>query len=318
MGDTCVRQMWTTCLFMLLIGFSACRSQQLEMVTKDSLEEIIKDTKYVLVLFFYDTETCPRCVAAEKELLQVNTMPDLYDHAIQLIKCEDPGMAVKYGVTTVPQVVYFRDGVPALFEVPHDVREIRTEDVEIFVDEAQQVAMKTLNDDSFEHLTQAATGATTGDWLIIFYRPSCDGHLSAIEGAGVKLRHKMNIAKINIDESPRLKKRFKIIDCPTTYFFRLGRMYHYFSEEQDQYHIRPLINFVSSWYKNVKAESVPMEPTAFDALTEGIADYLKDLIQGPNRGKFLLGLGVILGVVSLILAIVAVTCPCRRKETKLE
>lgn len=27
--------------------------------------------------------------------------------------------------------------------------------------------MKALNDDTFEHLTQAATGATTGDWLVM-------------------------------------------------------------------------------------------------------------------------------------------------------
>ena len=25
----------------------------------------------------------------------------------------------------------------------------------------------SLNDDNFEHLTQAATGATTGDWLVL-------------------------------------------------------------------------------------------------------------------------------------------------------
>lgn len=28
-------------------------------------------------------------------------------------------------------------------------------------------AVKILNDESFEHLTQASTGATTGDWLIV-------------------------------------------------------------------------------------------------------------------------------------------------------
>ena len=26
---------------------------------------------------------------------------------------------------------------------------------------------KTLTDDTFEHLTQAATGATTGDWFVV-------------------------------------------------------------------------------------------------------------------------------------------------------
>jgi len=28
-------------------------------------------------------------------------------------------------------------------------------------------AVKALNDETFEHLTQASTGATTGDWLIL-------------------------------------------------------------------------------------------------------------------------------------------------------
>lgn len=30
-----------------------------------------------------------------------------------------------------------------------------------------------LNDQNFEHLTQAATGATTGDWFVAFKAPWC-------------------------------------------------------------------------------------------------------------------------------------------------
>lgn len=33
--------------------------------------------------------------------------------------------------------------------------------------DSREPAVKELNDDIFEHLTQAATGATTGDWFIM-------------------------------------------------------------------------------------------------------------------------------------------------------
>ena len=32
------------------------------------------------------------------------------------VKCDDPGTLVKYGVTTVPQLVFFRGGNPVLYE----------------------------------------------------------------------------------------------------------------------------------------------------------------------------------------------------------
>ena len=38
-----------------------------------------------------------------------------------------------------------------------------------------------LNDDNFEHLTQAATGATTGDWLVLMYVAIFMSHVSFIQ-----------------------------------------------------------------------------------------------------------------------------------------
>lgn len=45
-----------------------------------------------------------------------------------------------------------------------------SDDIPEFVDwltQAVEVATKDLFDDSFEHLTQASTGATTGDWFVV-------------------------------------------------------------------------------------------------------------------------------------------------------
>ena len=33
--------------------------------------------------------------------------------------------------------------------------------------QSQEVAVHNLNDETFEHLTQAASGATTGDWFVM-------------------------------------------------------------------------------------------------------------------------------------------------------
>ena len=36
-----------------------------------------------------------------------------------------------------------------------------------FITTNREPRVVLLNDESFEHLTQAATGATTGDWLVM-------------------------------------------------------------------------------------------------------------------------------------------------------
>jgi len=41
------------------------------------------------------------------------------------------------------------------------------EDLLSKIQRAQETAVKNLDDSNFEHLTQAATGATTGDWLVM-------------------------------------------------------------------------------------------------------------------------------------------------------
>ncbi|OMJ80024.1 hypothetical protein SteCoe_19794 [Stentor coeruleus] len=94
-------------------------------------------------------------------------------------------------------------------------------------------AVVELDDSNFEHLTQAATGATTGDWFVKFYREECQD-CKRLEVSWVKLAEKVaedteltvSIAKVNIDMSPELVKRFEIKSLPVLLYFRLGVVYN--------------------------------------------------------------------------------------------
>lgn len=284
------------CIFLFYITSSW--ADQLAVVPGQDFDNFIKESKYVLGLFFQGAESCPSCAQYEAELEKVTT-PEIYEHEIKKIKCEDLKVAMKFGVNTVPQVVFFRDGVPAVYDSPDNNVEVLSEDIQAWLNQAKDVATQELTDETFEHLTQAATGATTGDWLVIFYCPKCEECLPAIEGAGVKIKHQMNVAKVNVEENPGLKARFKIKDCPSTYYFRHGKMYHYYSEDTDNYQVKSLLSFVLYWYKNVDAKPVPGEKTGFDKLTDYIVDRIREQMTGPNRSIILIAFAMIIGIISL-------------------
>lgn len=80
----------------------------------------------------------------------------------EIVKIVDSQMVRLYSPTKEPAVVFFRHGVPLLYSGAINADEI----YQVF-DQNRVPAVKELTDDSFEHLTQAATGATTGDWFIL-------------------------------------------------------------------------------------------------------------------------------------------------------
>lgn len=54
-----------------------------------------------------------------------------------------------------------------IYTAPDNNVEVLSEDIQAWLNQAKDVATQALTDETFEHLTQAATGATTGDWLVI-------------------------------------------------------------------------------------------------------------------------------------------------------
>lgn len=78
----------------------------------------------------------------------------MLSHKSQLTKLYSP-------YTREPALLFFRHGVPLLYHGP-----INEDAIYQHFEENQQPIVKELSDTNFEHLTQASTGSTTGNWLV--------------------------------------------------------------------------------------------------------------------------------------------------------
>ena len=94
--------------------------------------------------------------------------------------------------------------------------------------------MKYLTDIDFEHDTQAAGGATTGDWFVYF----CDKDKRKLCPQWArdlwldlyyKLKGKATCAYVNLPESRETQQRFNIThdNIPAVFYLRKGKYYRY-------------------------------------------------------------------------------------------
>mmetsp|Transcript_11546 Transcript_11546/g.11192 ORF Transcript_11546/g.11192 Transcript_11546/m.11192 type:complete len:142 (+) Transcript_11546:85-510(+) len=113
-----------------------------------------------------------------------------------------------------------------------------------------------LNTKTFEHLTQATTGHTTGDWFVKFYAPWC-GHCKTLapilEEVALELKGIVNIAKVDVMESRDLGTRFDIKGFPTLKMFSRGQIYTY----KGRRNVEDLIAFARGGFKEQEAEDIP-------------------------------------------------------------
>jgi len=143
----------------------------------------------------------------------------------------------------------------------------------------REPGVKELTDVTFEHQTQAATGATTGDWFVLFYNDECLPCFrlsAALETVACKHRDRLNVARVNKQtHGEKTGRRFSLgLDAnPTLIFFRAGKMYKYVL---DKYDPESMSSFVSGFYKNYPAESIPMPKTPFDDLVQLCVDYIHE------------------------------------------
>ncbi|XP_074615409.1 thioredoxin domain-containing protein-like isoform X3 [Acropora palmata] len=122
-------------------------------------------------------------------------------------------------------------------------------------------SVKILNDESFEHLTQASTGATTGDWFIVFSFTDKDPECTeckkadeAIAKAQEKLSHKLNFALVLPPKSKLTLKRFDVARWPHVILLKQGKQYTYSEGKMDE---ESFIKFIEKGYELAASQPVP-------------------------------------------------------------
>ncbi|KAK7867154.1 hypothetical protein R5R35_013633 [Gryllus longicercus] len=265
------------CILWLLIVLCTCllsfecaaSTAGLETVDDEELMNLFRNEKYVVVLF--TKKDCEECDKYENELIHLRE--DLVDTLnAWVVKAHNSQLVRLYNPSKEPALVFFRHGVPLLYDGPLDDELI----LHTFTSN-KEPNVKELSDENFEHLTQASSGATTGDWFIMFYSTECVDcqRLQARwEAVGAKLKSRMNVARVNKQTTGAVTgRRFNVRDVPSFIFFRQGKMYRY---NIPKYDVASFAAFASDWYKNARMEIVPVPKSPFDDFTQMIADALRD------------------------------------------
>lgn len=153
------------------------------------------------------------------------------------------------------------------------------EEIFQFFNENRDPIVRELDDTNFESLTQASTGSTTGNWLVLFYDNSCVDctRLAAIcEAIGAKLKFSYtNVARVNIGtKGIQTAKRFKVEKVPSFILIRKGKFYRY---NLKNYEIETLVGFATKTFQNFGAESIKPQASPFENLIDSIVEKLKQL-----------------------------------------
>lgn len=199
-------------------------------------------------------------------------------------------------------------------------------------------AVVELSADNFEHLTQAATGQTTGKWFVKFYAPWC-GHCKALAPTWDELAAKIEadhandgiiIAKVDVSEPSNraLARRFDITGFPTLIYFANRKMHPYLGGRS----LDPMLKYVTGGYldgSEPKAQNVPPPPSFLKTKIEQIKAQLKGknkmlfhlindldniLQKEKNAAILLVVMGVIIGL--LLGLVVGLMINISKKEKK--
>eukprot|EP00754_Rhynchopus_humris_P036320 Rhum_TRINITY_DN18470_c0_g1::Rhum_TRINITY_DN18470_c0_g1_i1::g.167285::m.167285 len=169
-------------------------------------------------------------------------------------------------------------------------------EVDIEDDYGPEAKVLELTDADFERETQATTGATTGNWFVMFHAPWC-GWCKRLSPEWDKLAKKMQgeivVAKVDATANQLTSARFGIQFFPTLVFLRQGKMYKYEGAKD----LAAFEAFVTAGYEKAEALPVPAEVGLIGAywkmIVADVSQVYNDdptMFVGAGVGSLLLGM----------------------------
>jgi hypothetical protein len=157
-----------------------------------------------------------------------------------------------------------------------------------------------LNDNNFEHLTQASTGQTTGSWLLYFYSENDKSKMTGKMPAASILQEEYHttVAVLNVLTKEKKKKasntfrRFEMKRIPAFVYLHKGKIYDVPKTVGYGYDWNDIIKFIQN-PDPAKSRNVPPVQTIWSIVTEEIS---------KNKSEAVLVFFVILVAMSIAFA----------------
>ncbi|CAG7689960.1 unnamed protein product [Allacma fusca] len=201
--------------------------ERIELVTRGMLESLVVDAHY-LAVFFYK-QPCRACDSILMELEKIDDECDMY--GIHMVKIADPILAKRYGITTFPALLYFRNGNPLLFEGDLRLEEAVLE--WLTNDENRELAdeIEAVNSRMLEKLVGSSP------FLVVFFYDEeecgeeCDNILLVLEEIDDEAdAYGIDMVKVTDGE---VAADFAIMSIPTLAYFRRGHALIYEGDLMD-------------------------------------------------------------------------------------
>jgi len=176
----------------------------------------------------------------------------------------------------------------------------------------------SLNDDTFEHQTQASTGATTGSWLIMMGTAdgcsACTTLKPLFEELGMdeELYEKsIVLGSVDVNVSPSTAMRFGIETIPSLMYLHKKKLYRFPIEVERT--VESMKEFVLEHYDKSPAEVIPPPPTTMDQFL----DLWKKLQESSLLFYGVLGMtAMLVGTIGVLIVTLVAGSPAKGSVKK--